>query len=318
MKDVSLHETFVRAMEKEIPKKTKLADFVADSLCIEKETAYRRLRGEVQFSLREAGILATLLNISLDNLIHDHSKSLTLGLPIDYLTGTYDRSQIEDIIHYLHEFTQEPGCEFGMALSGIPFSLFLQYKRLARFYRLKYVNHTTNRPVSIPYEKIEESEAKIEYREELYLLFRQIANTYYVWDRQIIQLLVNDIKYAASIRLIAGWEVAELKQELFRFLDDLEQIAIKGIFPETGNKCELYISDAHIDVSYAYMCSQKRQVSTLSAFVIFSSISLETQTFQKVNNWVKSLKRFSTLVSGIGERERILFFEEQREIVDTL
>jgi len=318
MKDINLHEAFVKAMEKEIPKKTKLADFVADSLCIEKETAYRRLRGEVQFSLREAGILATQLNISLDNLINDDPENLVLGLPKYHLTGIYDRQHLEDILDYLHEFTEEPGCEFGMALSGIPFSLFLQYKFLARFYRLKYANHTANLPARIPYEKIEESDAKIEYREELYLLFRQIPNTFYVWDRQIIQLLVNDIKYAASVRLMKDCEVAELKKEIYRFLDDLEQVAIKGIFPETGNKIELYISDAHIDVSYAYMCSEKRQASMLSAFIIFNSTSLEKETFLKVNNWVKSLKRFSTLVSGIGERERILFFEEQREIVDTL
>lgn len=317
-KEFNIHEAFVKAMETKIPKKTKLAEFIADCLCQEKETAYRRLRGEVHFSFKEVGILASHLNLSLDSLISNNPQSMMWDLPKHYLSGTYDRSHIEDILSFLYAFTRDADTEFGMALSGIPFSLFLQYPLLARFYRLKYVNHTASTPMRVPFETISESDAKIAYREELFLLFRQIEKSCYIWDRQIIQTLINDISYAASIRLLKEQEVAELKKEIHRFLDKLEEIAIQGRFPETGNLFELYISDAHIDVSYAYMYSTKRQVATLSAFVLFSSISLEKETFQKVNTWVNSLKRYSTLISGIGERERVSFFDRQRQIVDTL
>lgn len=322
MDEKCLHSAFVKALEGIIPKKTVLADFISKTLCIEKETAYRRLRGEVHFSFREVGLLAEKLNISLDDLIIKNGsglqKKMIMELPLNYLAGTYGQLQILDMVNYLEVFTREANSEYGAALSGIPFSLFLQYSFLARFFRLKYVNHAESTFACVPFEKIKESDAKIQYRNELYFLYRQISHTYYIWDRTIIPTLVNDIKYSNSIRLITDTELSELKRELHRFLDDLEYTASQGVFKETGNKFELYISDAHIDMTYAYMRSDKRNTSMLSSFILFFNTSEDKASFQKVNNWLKSLKRFSTLVSGIAERERIQFFEEQRSIVDTL
>jgi len=324
MNEAGLHEAFVEALTAKIPKKSRLAEFIAENLCIEKETAYRRLRGEVQFSLRETGILAEKLNISLDGLIRKTNSSfasnekLLMELSSDYLTGTYDEAQILDMISYLEVLTSEPNTEFGVAVAGLPFSLFLQYSLLARFYRLKFLHHFEDSRKSVPFEKIVESEGKIKYRHELYLLFREMPYTYYIWDRRIIPELVHDIKYAQSIRLLKESEAQELKKELLRFLNDLERLAIKGKFEETGNKFELYISDAHIDNTYAYLSSDQRQASMISCFILFVTTSEDLIPYKRISNWIKSLKRFSTLVSDIGERERILFFEKQRAIVNTL
>lgn len=324
MNDSSLHDALVDVLITKYPKKSKLADFIAETLCLEKETSYRRLRGDVHFTLRETGILASKLNISLDDLVRkinpafSSGEKMVMGLPVDYLIETYDKTQLLNIISHLELLSTEANSEHAAALSGIPFSLFLQYSLLARFFRLKYINHADNSLRSIPFEKIVETEAKIEYRNELYLLYREISYTYYIWDRKIIPALVNDIKYANSIRLIKDSEVQQLKHELFRFLNDLEHLAAKGKFDETGNKFELYISDAHIDTTYAYTYSDKRYTSMLSSFILFVTSSEDYVSFERISGWVKSLRRFSTLVSGIGERERILFFDEQREIVNTL
>jgi len=322
MDDIQIHNSFVKALEAKIPKKTILADFISQNLYIEKETAYRRLRGEVQFSLREAGILASKLEISLDELIlkatFNAKENVLLQLPQQGLREIDSIQQKKNAIAYLEKLTNDNYSEFGVALSGITFSLFLQYSLLHRFFTLKYVNHADNIQTSISFEKTKEMDIDAKFRHHLYILFRGITNTYYIWDRQIIRLLVNDIKYAQSIRLITEPEVLDLKKELHRFLNDLEYIAAKGAFPETGNKFELYISEAHIDVTYAYMQSDSTFVSMLSSFVIYVTASQEKVLFKNISNWIKSLKRHSTLVSGIGERERILFFDEQRVIVDTL
>jgi len=322
MDDTQIHNSFVKALEAKIPKKTMLADFISQNLYIEKETAYRRLRGEVQFSLREAGILANKLEISLDELIlratFNSKENVLLQLPQQGLREIDSIQQSKNAITYLEKLTSDNYSEFGVALSGITFSLFLQYSLLYRFFTLKYLNHADNIQTSILFEKTKEMDIDTKFRHHLYLLFRGITNTYYIWDRQIIRLLVNDIKYAQSIRLMTEAEVVELKKEIHRFLNDLEYIAAKGAFPETGNKFELYISEAHIDVTYAYMQSDSTFVSMLSSFVIYVTASQEKVLFKNISNWIKSLKRHSTLVSGIGERERILFFDEQRVIVNTL
>ncbi|MDL2244098.1 hypothetical protein LJC54_01135 [Parabacteroides sp. OttesenSCG-928-J18] len=317
-----MNKAFVNALEGKITKKTILADFVAVTLCMEKETAYRRLRGEVQFTLRETAILAAKLNISLDEIIarngQESQKRLLMRLPEYYLTASKKMPIVTDAIHYLERLGKEPYSEFGMALSGIPFTLFFPYSLLTRFMLLKYTHHAENSPSSLPYNKIVEADDLIDYRGDLGLLLKEVTDTYYIWDRKIIRALVDDIKYAKSIRLMGNEEIRDLKKELHRFLNDLENLASKGRYDETGNKFELYISDANIDITYAYICSPNMQASMLSSFIFFMMISEDNISFSRINNWIKSLKRYSTLISGIGERERILFFDQQREVVDTL
>lgn len=65
----SLNELLIQAMESKIPDGTRLANVLIDILFIGKEAVYRRLRGEVPFTLNEAAIIAQELGISLDNTI---------------------------------------------------------------------------------------------------------------------------------------------------------------------------------------------------------------------------------------------------------
>ncbi|MDH6344249.1 hypothetical protein M2480_003062 [Parabacteroides sp. PFB2-12] len=322
MNDCDMNKAFSSALEKKIPKKTVLADFVATTLCMEKETAYRRLRGEVPFTLRETSILALKLNISLDEIIvqgeNDSCNKLLMRLPKSYLNVDKKSPIIHDAIAYLETLMEDSYSEFAMALSGIPFTLFFPYRLLSRFMLLKYAHHADNSLTSTPYDRIVEPNELIDCRNDLECLLKEITETYYIWDRNIVKTLVDDIKYAKSIRLITDEDIVGLKKELYRFLNDLESLASRGRYEETGNKFELYISDAHIDISYAYISSPERHASMLSSFIFYMMMSEDANAFAQVNHWIKSLKRYSTLISGIGERERILFFDQQREAVDAL
>jgi len=318
------HREFVKALENKIPKKTKLAEYIADVLCMEKETAYRRLRGDVQFSLREASILARSLQFSLDETLWSEKKRMVMQLPkieLASINSEFNMRSPDEYktgIAFLESLSKENNSEFGVALSGISDSLFLKYELLTRFYMLKYIHHADSQHRYIPYEKIVISAKHRKLQYQYYQMFREIAQTYYIWDKKIIPGLVNDIKYANTIRLISDSEVNELKKELYLFINELEELAKNGQFEGTGKKFELYISEPHIDVTYAYMNNQQKWVSMLSSFIFLVTASEEKVAFENIRTWIKSLRRFSTLVSGIGERERIIFFDQQRQILNEL
>ncbi|MDH6303623.1 hypothetical protein M2459_000443 [Parabacteroides sp. PF5-5] len=322
MKEIYIHDTFIEVLKTKIPKKTKLADFVANILCVEKETAYRRLRGDVQFSLKEAALLASALNLSLDQILLDaqpNTKNRMLVYLPDYsYMRENNSSHIISSINYLQKLIKEPYSEFGVALSGIPFTLYLPYSTLSKFYILKCNYHERICQANTPFKEICETKAQLEHKDELFLLLRQIKKTCYIWDRKIMNTLVNDIHYFKSIHLIEDSEIKSIKEDLNQFLDDLEQLAINGKYQETENKFELYISDIHIDVTYAYLHSERMNMGLLSTFIFYMMTFKQEAIIDNLTNWVKSLKRCSTLISGTGERERILFFDQQRAIVDNL
>lgn len=64
-----LNTGLVNAVREKLPSKDNLANALMDILYIGKETIYRRLRGEVPFTLTEAAIISRKLGISLDKMI---------------------------------------------------------------------------------------------------------------------------------------------------------------------------------------------------------------------------------------------------------
>ncbi len=53
-------------IKERIPKGQNLANYLTDALCLGKEAVYRRLRGEVAFTINEVALLSNKLGISID------------------------------------------------------------------------------------------------------------------------------------------------------------------------------------------------------------------------------------------------------------
>ncbi|MDR0506282.1 MAG: hypothetical protein LBH32_05650 [Dysgonamonadaceae bacterium] len=320
-----MKDGFVEILENKIPKKTKLARLIADVLRIEKESAYRRLRGVVQFSFNEAVLIAAKMNVSLDEVLlkplPTSNVKKIMALPTIHPEITWNEENEETIdanINYLKDLVKQPFSEYGLAVKSIPFSLFSSYSLISRFYILKYFYHHGHPQNPVPFSKVYESQKQVIAREEFYNLYQRISNTFYVWDKKIISAIVEDIQYFKGIHLIKDNEVFELKKELHRFLNAMEHLSNEGKFKETGNKFDLYISNVDIDINYSYMWSEKMQLCMFNAFILFATSSHDEASVRTVSDWIQSIKRCSTRISGNENRERIMFFDRQRDIVNRL
>lgn len=315
-----VHELLIKAIQNKVPQNVNVASYVAEVLDIEKESAYRRLRGNVSFTLQEASILVSKLNISMDEIIAkaiSEEIRMVMHLPQQYTQHYSMRLKepwhLDQDIQFLKELANNPLSEIGVALSGISLSLYHNYPFLTKFYLLQYLFNLGNK---ITFDKVESSLTPA-YRNDFRELFRSIS-TYYIWDRKITQNLVDDILFFKNIQMLSDNDVENLKQELHEFFNDLNEWADLGHFPDTGKRFEFYVSESHIDVSYAYMCSDKVFVSMYTSFTLLTTSSDEKIPYKNVSDWVKSLRRSAIQISESNERERRIFFAKQHAIVDTL
>jgi hypothetical protein len=323
MKNQNIYKQFVAALEEKIPKKTKLAGFLAETLNIEKESAYRRLRNDIQFSFREIFLLANKMHISLDKIakgtiVENQAKIILEMSRTSDVVGEKSTEMIESAFDFYTQITEQPYSEMTMALSGIPFSLYQSYGMLNRLYALKHIYHNGNPAVRASFETIKEAEKHLELRDEFSRLFQNIKSTCYIWDNKIIPILVNDILYFKNIHIMKKAEREALKEDLLRFLNDMEQLATTGEFKNTGNKFELYISDIDIDTTYGCVWSEQIYMSFYKAFIFMATVSKDASVYESVSDWIKSIKRCSVCISLINNKERTLFFDTQREIVNIL
>ena len=141
MKNKIVNE-LITAMKARVPEKQNLAGYLADTLCMGKEAVYRRLRGEVSFTLEEVALISRRLGISIDQIIGNHlSDRVTFDLNLlkssDSMEGYYE------IIHrYLQIFDyvkKDETTEVYTASNLLPFTLYSEYEYLSKFRLCRWI-----------------------------------------------------------------------------------------------------------------------------------------------------------------------------------
>lgn len=322
MKNAEIVSSFVQSLMNKVPKKTQLTEIMSQVLNIEKEAAYRRLRGEVQFSFNEAIILAQKLNISIDEIALNISFNSQGCIPLQFpLVRDYERLnyfQLAVVSDLMDKVTQGVYSEIGIALSGVANPFFYEYEEITRFINLKYMYHNKDSLECICFEDISETQEQAKVRQSYNRCFSLFTHSYYIWDMDIIPNLIKDIRHFKSIRLINDENVKALKSELLEFLDNFELIASTGCLRHNENKVNVYVSDVGIEMSAAYLCTKESYLAVFYAFLFLAYSCSERVVYERVMRWIDSLKRCSTLISGTCDKQRVRFFDNQREIVNAL
>lgn len=323
MSEKLLNVAFVEALNNKIPKKAQLADFITDALSIEKETAYRRLRSVTMFTFQEIALLCRKLSISIDEILINSEKEIPISnmmINSFYESGKQEQSEQQDFSYgFVREFVRQPYSEFGSALKSIPYSLLDPYSHISKFYKLKYMLRKNDPHNKIQYKDVTLDNLDLEAVGGESNIYHQVRQTIYIWDKKIIPTIVEDVKYYRSLGIMDANEVKLLKNELLQFINDLELLAERARYAGTGNKVDIYISDEDIDSTYAYLWSEQSCLSIIITYMCYVVTSLNNKSkCKETMDWIASMKYNATLISASGGKERVLFFNAQREAVHTL
>lgn len=322
MQNKKLYDSLLEALEQKVPKKSELVNIVTDVLMIEKESAYRRLRGEIPFTLNEAGILAEHMDISMDELVYRDrvrdSKIAYVALPVHTSSDNYNYEALRQMVGLMKDISHYPDSEHGMALNMLPAVSYMHLNSLIRFFIFKW-SHSYGVPET--YKNFSETELSDEgekLRRELAGYYANMGHTLCIADVKIIENIIRDIRYYMNIRLITNDEVALIVADLMAMLDDIQRVTQFGKFSSTGNKFDIYLSDITINTSYNYAVGGPVAVSGLTSFVFQTALSSQKETYLKIKDWVYYLRRMSTLITIVGVKERVAFFDRQRRLLDEL
>lgn len=309
----------IEAMKEKLPLKGQLADMLMDTLYIGKEAVYRRLRGEVPFTLQESALISRKLGISLDKIIGLSFKSNAMfNINIVDYDDPFESyyNILEKYVSLINTMPDDPNSVMGTSANIIPQTLYLKHELLAKFrlfkwmYQNKYIDCKSFEELDIP-------SKLVNIQKDYVAMTRHIHSIDYIWDNMIFQHLINDIQYFASIHLISDETKEEIKKELFLLADELEELAINGKTAD-GNRVRIYVSNINFEATYSYVDTNNLQLSLIRIYSINSITTMDNEIFCTLKEWIQSLKKFSTLISESGEMQRIQFFKQQREIIDAL
>ena len=316
-----LNTEFINLIKEKLPVSANLANTLMDILFLGKEAIYRRLRGEVPFTLAEAAAVSRKLGVSLDELIGSSFQGNALFnlnfIQQDDLIKTYS-SIVDTYVNLFRNVKEEPNSCLYSSSNLIPQTSYLKYDMLSKFRLFKWVYQHNNQAefircfddTDMPKHLLDSQKAFVEESQGF-------SRTCYIWDDRIFYYLANDIRYFIEIGLISKGNATKLKDEILALLDELETIAEQGRF-KTGKKVEIYISNINFEATYSYVASDYFNICLVRLFAINSITSQDPKVVKSIKEWILSLKKFSTLISQSGEMQRIQFFAKQRELIKSL
>lgn len=160
-------------MKERMPHGQNLANYLADTLCMGKESVYRRLRGEVAFTFDEIAMISCNFGISIDQIIGNHLPNRATFDVNLLLSPDLFKSYNEIIEHYLQVFNFVKGdssTEIYTASNTIPFTLYSSYEYLSKFRLCRWMYQ---------YEKIKTPNtlAEMQVQEKIVAAHNELSNS---------------------------------------------------------------------------------------------------------------------------------------------
>ena len=315
-----LYDGFIEALHTKYPNKMQLVKELMKLLGIEREAIYRRLRKEVYFSFHEISRISSTWGISLDNLISVHSGKIPFKMhAVNYLTPTEQELKfLQDIIHSINFLKDFTDTEFLDICNKLPRKLVAGFGYLNRFYLFKWRYQYGGDEVNTPFSRVVISDEMLRLTANYYQAIKHVPQTIFLFDRLIFQNLVNEIQYFHSINLISGNEKELIKTDLFALLEYLSKVATTGVYPETRKKVSLYVSQLNVDTNYSYTCTNLANICFIHVFDKFEIHTCYPEMVENFVAWMQLRKRTSFQLSGVDEKNKVEFFQTQRQIVENL
>lgn len=319
MKTVDLHEEFIQVLYSRLHKKD-IVNTVAEVLRLEKDAAYRRLNGKVNFSVREIGIICTELNISLDGLMHKNDQFTWLPFILEHPVNVRSMDELFDVIDacfvQMSLINPQTG-ETGNIYSSLPMEFYLHSPVLTKFMLFKWGHYFVGTEEFNNY-----SEWKLPQRANgLFERLQAVYNfnkAYYILDDSLFRSLAKEIHYFHKIHVITTQEKKEIKYAFKDMLTKIEH-CLNGTYRPTIEKLQqasFYGCSLPLGFTSNYFMSENMQSIAFHTNFSFCIVDDDKKTFNKLKNWVDSFRNISTLLSHSGRIERRLFFEEQHRLVD--
>jgi len=322
MENFTLHNKLVKYLEDLPMKKKELVSFLSDLLCIEKESVYRRLNGKIIFTLPEFEVVTKRLDITVDRLMDKNPPYTLFSYNIMAPRSIHSLDVLIKEINLNRNMLGENhanSVEVGQVVDSLPYELFSYFDNLTKFMYFKWAYCFMENKFYSTYSEWEVPGDLILIQDEFLDFCLNFKNILYIWDKTIIPNLVSEIEFLYRIHILHKEDVALIINDLHDFLDNMENMARgAGNFKiKKPEEVEIYISNNYIGGTTAYYKSYENHYTYFKTPYMQTLMYEDLENYKKIYNWVNSMKKVSTLISGSGEIERRIFFEEQHKIIDS-
>ncbi|MDR3058397.1 MAG: hypothetical protein LBU84_09690 [Prevotella sp.] len=307
-----------------IPPNMKLAEFLMDKLGLCKESAYRRIRGDVAFTIEQIMHLSLELGFSIDELVAQKNndyilyrqKSLKAYEPNETFVAMF-----ETFYESISRQCQAKDSYTIIALNRLPDIFTVSFENLFRFYYYKWVHQINDTSVNQSFSEIVLPPEVATLRNKILPYAGRHKNITFILDPNTFYNTLSDIQYYCSRGLIDDKELALLKNELRSIQDGIEILIRKGTWQEGHSisySYSYYLSSVPIENNSCYVWYDNHAESHywFNSVISFYNKTKQATDLHKI--WLESLKKYAELMTKSNELVQASYLKKHAELIETM
>lgn len=312
-----LQNDFFQRIRNIVPSYVSLVDEVSEVLKISNDSAYRRIRCEIQLSIDEFYLLCKKFNICADDILNRNSNRISFRT---YMLDEKDfgfEKFLESLLGDFQRFNKDQNSQLILIINEInPLQMMQAPEILAfKFFiwsksNLNFSDHK-NQLFSTKY--INDSLHKLS--SNIFDIYKNIP-TIEIIGEELFSSILKQIWFYHEAGFFKDKQVVNLLfEKLSEFIDHMKQQAEHGFKFRIGTKpvgeednLMIYYNDLILADNTIVVKSDTTHLTCLTNNAMNLLISDNSEFFERNYDWAKNLISKSTLISGTAEKERQKFF----------
>jgi len=206
-------------------------DYLTRTFSMSKETAYRRIRNQISFTIEELVILAKHFNLSIDEMLELKSENnflLNKEFDMEQNPATVYSGLIGEDIKFMEELIAAKNVKITAILNSIPFR-FLPCKSLFKLEYCHYMYSTGKISlITSRYSDIELPATIGDLHDKSASLFSRLNNITCIVDSMLYSNIIKKIEYYRQLQFLSAEDLQLLQAELLGILAMYENLLRTG------------------------------------------------------------------------------------------
>lgn len=312
---MQIQEVFIKKLKESVPQNVSLAEELADLLKVSNDSAYRRLRNETEFTLKEVYTISKHFNISVDSLFSFKDDYVTCNYI--KLTDSADNFEkyLSGILRQTKALTTSQSSKIIYAAEEIPIFHSLGAEPLTAFKLFYWQRSVLNVPEfqTKKYARDMMPKKIMDIAADIHTTYLKVPSIE-IWTDKTILTTVKQIEfYFESGAFKEKEDALHVLEHIRKMAQEMSHWAeMENKDPKSGKQQNfwLYNSDLIIGTNAIHIAADNFNASYIS-FNTMNSLTTTNHSFcEEIEHWMKNLVKKSTLISGTAEKQRFRFFNE--------
>ncbi|PBQ32297.1 hypothetical protein CNR22_11115 [Sphingobacteriaceae bacterium] len=317
--DTEIQSHFISRFKQVLPPGMGFAEEMADVLEVSIDSAYRRIRGETELTIDEIYKITKKYAISMDEVFSNRGDTVTFAYTKltdsaknfkDYLTRLYTH------LNTINKFENK---KIYYVAEEIPMFYSFFSRKLSDFKLFYWQRSVLNIPeyqqTKFAYGIVPEELVTIAHNS--YQEYLTIPSTE-VWTDETVYTGLRQIRFYLDSGILTKEIALELFQEYRSMIEMVHKNAENGR-KNISDKTEtymLYNSEVVLGTNCIYAIMGEARYSYISFNSINSLTTNNPEFCEETEHWMRNLEKKSTLISGVGEKQRYQFFSQMYKQID--